>query len=299
MARSLADAQQQVSVVARKILAITDDKSLSDATQAERVAPLHTQLLAAQEELKSWEQVAARRTAMFGGSDPASAYGGPATSSYGPGGVGSAALFAPLALDDDQLRQLHDAAVSKKSVRVSVGRKDVVDGSADVPATLGPTLPSRFEPVRIAELFSSTAMPGPVVQYVRVNGTANPAAAVAAGGLKPDLGLDTDTLECRARKLAALIRTNDESLADFPGWAQVLTAELRAAVVKVENTQLLSGNGTDPNLAGLLGTSRLLGHARTTESPLDALEISVEALRTGPSFAEADAVVMHPSDWSA
>jgi hypothetical protein len=49
----------------------------------------------------------------------------------------------------------------------------------------------------------------------------------------------------------------------------------------------------------LLSTSGILTHAVGTDTPLDAIEISVAALRAGASLAEADLLVLHPNTWSA
>jgi hypothetical protein len=48
-------------------------------------------------------------------------------------------------------------------------------------------------------------------------------------------------------------------------------------VVNVENAELLSGDGTTGHLTGLLNTSGILTHAVGTDTPLDAVEISIAA----------------------
>jgi HK97 family phage major capsid protein len=60
---------------------------------------------------------------------------------------------------------------------------------------------------------------------------------------------------------------------------------------------LLNGNGTAPNLLGLLNVSGILTRARGTDSNLDALLKSVTDLRAGSSFVVANAVCMHPSNF--
>lgn len=70
-------------------------------------------------------------------------------------------------------------------------------------------------------------------------------------------------------------------------------------MINVENAELLSGDGTTGHLTGLLNTSGILTHAVGTDTVLDAVEISIAALRTGAALAEANLFVLHPNTWSA
>jgi HK97 family phage major capsid protein len=298
MAVSLDAARKDVREIANKILKITTDPKLSNARKVRDTSGLYAAMLKADAEVKDLEFVAARRKQIFGhddGSDAASENG----SGIGYGGQATSTIeqLAPLTLGDHEMRQLHEAVTSRKSIRLTT--KAAVDGGAVVPAELRPPLTSRYEPFRIASLFPAVGMSAPVVTFMRLNGTTNPATAVAQGGLKPDLGLASEVIELRAVKIAGLIQTFDESLADYAEWAGIISQELTAAIVHAENAQLLSGSGVAPNMVGLLATSGILTHPKGTDTALDALEIAVETLRTGPAFADADTVLMHPSDWSA
>ena len=75
--------------------------------------------------------------------------------------------------------------------------------------------------------------------------------------------------------------------------------EIVRQVINVENAELLSGDGTTGHLTGLLNTSGILTHAVGTDTVLDAVEISIAALRTGAALAEANLFVLHPNTWSA
>jgi len=69
-------------------------------------------------------------------------------------------------------------------------------------------------------------------------------------------------------------------------------------VTDVENTQVLTGDGTGQNLLGLLNVSGILTRLKGTDTNLDAMEQAIADLRTGAAFCEPDAVVIHPTSWS-
>jgi HK97 family phage major capsid protein len=90
----------------------------------------------------------------------------------------------------------------------------------------------------------------------------------------------------------------DEALMDFPAFLQVLTAELLAGLINEENHQILLGNGTAPDLTGILNTAGILTRARSSDTQLDALLKAISDLRSGTSYADADGIVMNPADWT-
>jgi HK97 family phage major capsid protein len=83
---------------------------------------------------------------------------------------------------------------------------------------------------------------------------------------------------------------------NFLGYAQT---EMTRQISDVENTQLLNGSGTGGNITGFLNTSGILTHTIASETALDAVEMSIAALRTGSALAEADLLVLNPATWSA
>lgn len=210
----------------------------------------------------------------------------------------------PILPSTEQLKGLHAAATSKQNLRVQVDTKAPLDltGAGIIPPTLAPGIVAfRREPFRVASLFPSSPMSGPAIEYVRHISTTGTATTVAPGGVKPELTLGTDTVTAYARKIAAHIGVIDETLLDFATTAGYVSQELVNALIATENVQLLSGNGTAPNLQGILTTSGLLTRTQAVapETVLDTLELALNDLRVGASFTEATGIVMHPNDYSA
>ncbi len=67
-----------------------------------------------------------------------------------------------------------------------------------------------------------------------------------------------------------------------------------------EEDQLLSGDGTTPNISGLLDQSGLqtldLSTSTSTRANLDGIRTAKRLVRTGTARANADAVLLNPSD---
>ena len=78
-----------------------------------------------------------------------------------------------------------------------------------------------------------------------------------------------------------------------------MPSELQRAIIDAETNQVVNGNGTLPNLTGLLHTTGTLSRAvATSEAPLDTINLAFNDLRIGAAFATANLVAMHPTTWT-
>ena len=102
------------------------------------------------------------------------------------------------------------------------------------------------------------------------------------------------------RKVATFLPISDELLEDAAQIGAYLNQRLQLFVSTAEDTQLLLGNGTAPNLQGFVASGRAIGtYARGTADD-NALAIFKAANGTrGSSFLEPDTVVIHPTNWQA
>jgi hypothetical protein len=126
------------------------------------------------------------------------------------------------------------------------------------------------------------------------------AATVHAGAQMPETSLTTVATILTAKKLGIFTTVVDELLADFPTFSQYTEVELQRQITDAENWQILNGDGTGDNLLGLLSVTGTLSRAKgATDTALDVLEQGITDLRNGPSFCEPDALLIHPSTWSA
>jgi HK97 family phage major capsid protein len=208
----------------------------------------------------------------------------------------SASLGAsPLAFSEADLRSLHEAALDRH-----VQTKATLDTSEAPMALVGdyrmsvwPTLRDR---VRILDYLPVERTVHPTVHFFRALTGANAAAAVPEGADKPESTPTWETAYAPVQKLAHYARVNDEVIADFADFRRVIGDEMIAGLIAEENDQLLNGNGTPPNISGLLdATTTTIGSAGTD---LDAIATAMNLIRT-TVYLEPDIVIMHPNDWAS
>lgn len=134
------------------------------------------------------------------------------------------------------------------------------------------------------------------VQEISTSSTDGAASATAEGAAAPEVEIQFAGDRERIGRLTAWIPATDEIFTDAPGLAAYVDGRLTEQVFIVETKQLLSGNGTYPQLRGLLtGWSGVLTQTSVNGDPFGSIALAcgkVEARRT-----VVDGVVMHPTDY--
>lgn len=214
-----------------------------------------------------------------------------------------ASTFSPLNFDLEELRAVHERVKRGEAAGFKT-KRDFNSAEGFLPAELYniPTFPRHER--RLLEFLPGFALDAPSLEYIQVNSVTGAAAPVDEGALKPELIMNTSHVIVTAQKLAAHTGISYESAQDWTAFTTAVTVELTKQVVDAENEFLLSGivsGGTTPvvETPGLLNTTGILTHHITSETALDAVEMSVAQLRTGPSLCEPDLLVLHPTTWSA
>ena len=193
-----------------------------------------------------------------------------------------------------QVKSMQEAAQSGHFFKADIDSTDApMAAVGDYRMTPFPFL--RDKP-RVASLIPTERTDAPTVFYFKGTTAASAAAAVAQGAAKPESSPVWTQVSVDIRKLAHYVRINDEVLADFTNFRQVIGTELLAGLIEAENGQLLTGSGVAPNISGLLTTAGILTQARGADSSLDAILKAKAALRVGASFTEPDALVIHPTN---
>jgi len=139
------------------------------------------------------------------------------------------------------------------------------------------------------------------IEYVQETGFVNNAGMVAEGTLKPESTLKLDLKNAPVRKIAHWFLASAEILADAPGLRSMIDNRLRYGLGFVEDVQLLKGDGTGQNLAGIKPQASdyavptgLTGFAAPTM--IDKLRIA--QLQVALALYPADGQVLHPIDWA-
>lgn len=154
----------------------------------------------------------------------------------------------------------------------------------------------RLQPT-IADLLGSGSITATSLQYwIQVAKEGGP-AAVAELGHKPFVHYTWDTRTDTLSKIAGLTKISDESFADIPYIVSEINGQLLYDLAMVEETQLLNGNGTGANLAGLLGRSGILALTKLVgDSVADTVFKAMTLIQTTNYFAP-DGIVIHPTTY--
>ncbi len=227
-----------------------------------------------------------------------------------PAGVANKGFVHPSIRDTpvEVWKSIHDAALSGKSLRTELGTKSPFGESSlspGLPSLIAPQLTQilPYEPDRLFTHFTGATMSGPSIEYLVHSGNANPAAAVAELGTKPDIGMELSTRVATPTKIAGLASISMEALQDFDSFLQFVPSELMRAVIDAETNEIVNGSGSSPHQLGLLNVSGTLTRAFPTSgdstlTALDCLELAINDLRVGAAYCKADMMAMHPGTFS-
>lgn len=189
-----------------------------------------------------------------------------------------------------------------------VGRKTLVtsgatSGGAFVPEDRIPGLFAdlpRMAPT-VLDLLDISETDLDVVEYVeqtsRTNAAAETAEAGATGdasGAAPESAAAYAVKTANVRDLTHFMPSTKRVLANTPQLSGLLDAELRDGISDRLATQVISGNGTAPNLRGIINTTGILSQALGTDSRSDAIHKGITQVRK--ELYEPTDLVLQPDD---
>jgi HK97 family phage major capsid protein len=119
------------------------------------------------------------------------------------------------------------------------------------PQVLPGVITKLYESVHMRNLLPVGSTNSNVIRYVRDNGGEGGPAMVAEGAVKPQIDRDLEILDANVRKMATYFRVPEEMIDDIPYLQSFLVEVGLEEVMKVEDAQILYGDGTGQNLSGL------------------------------------------------
>lgn len=174
-------------------------------------------------------------------------------------------------------------------------------GQLTTPQFLPGIVPLLFQPLTIADLIASGSTENSSLTYVIEAAFNDNTATVAEKGAKPQLDLTLTRRQDNVSKIANTAKVTDEMFQDASAFQAYLSNRMVFGVQRQEEAQLLSGNGTSPNLQGILNRAGLAptvvtSVGQTAVKIMEGIFNQITQLRA-VSFVEPDAIVMHPNDW--
>ena len=167
-----------------------------------------------------------------------------------------------------------------------------------------PILPEVERKFRVRNALRQGSMSGDAVQFPDVTGGEGAPTAVSEGSAKPQMDKDFSLVTYNAQTIAGYMRLSNQMLSDFQGITSYLAYELPRQIYNVEDTQLLTGDGSAPNLYGLesgalsdanlVGTSFENAIANGLSTKFDCILAAIGLLKS--SDYAPDGIIMNPQD---
>jgi HK97 family phage major capsid protein len=197
---------------------------------------------------------------------------------------------------------------------VVTGASDTSGGAFVTPARYGPVTDLIGErELSVRDLCTNINIQSDTFEFVQVTGKTNNAAGVAeatsaadptvvsgvitdvaGAGTKPESALTLAVVSTPVETIAHLMPITRRAAADAPQVRALVDQFLLYGLREEEEDQILNGNGTSPNLRGILQTSGIstVGSAGTD---LDAIVDAIRTIRN--DRRRPTALVIHPNDW--
>lgn len=137
----------------------------------------------------------------------------------------------------------------------------------------------------------------PYIQEVNAFTNESGAATVSEGSAKPEVTAEFTQADAPLRKIAAWIQVTMEALEDAPTLAGYINTRLSYMVLLEEEDQVLQGNGTAPNISGILDQSGIQTQTATNNDVPATIADAVAKVELKDGMA--DGVAMNPGDYWA
>lgn len=156
--------------------------------------------------------------------------------------------------------------------------------------------PNRDTPLTILDLIDRQSVSTNAIEWVQEVEFTNGAAEVAEGKVKPESKFGFELKQDVMAQIAHWVDITRAALADETQLQGYINGRLTYGLEKRLNAQVLNGDGTTPNLRGILTTP---GIGLYTGTAGDDSLIQIRKARTVAELSEyvPDGVVLHPSDW--
>lgn len=182
--------------------------------------------------------------------------------------------------------------------RIEISLKTLLDTTGYVPETTrtGRMVDYATRPIQVLDLIPQTTTSQAAVTYMEETTFTNNAAEIAEAGTYPESALALTEKSSTVRKVGTWLPVTDETLEDVPRAREYINNRLPFMVRQRLDSQVLVGNGTAPNLRGILNVAGIQTQAKGADPTPDAVYKGMVLVRT-TGWAIPDAFVTNPTDW--
>ena len=209
-----------------------------------------------------------------------------------------------LTKSDEYKGKLHLLASNRQFGSIGLEVKNTLTGAdATVAPDRKPGIVSgAFVPMTMESFLPSMPTSSNAIEFTRENAFTNSAAEASEGAAKAESALTWTLVNMPVSTVAHWIKISRQLAADNAALAAYVNTRMRYGVnLKVE-TQLVAGDGTAPNISGVLDSGNFTAHGYANAalgSTLKKLVLIRKVL--ADSWAAgfpADGIVLNPADWA-
>lgn len=160
--------------------------------------------------------------------------------------------------------------------------------------------------LRVADIFPTYVTGVSDIKYMEETTHTNNAAEIAeeTNAASPtaygEAALAMTERSVPVEKIAVWIPVTEEQLEDVAGIGEFIENRLTYMVRNRLDGQLVAGDGSTPNIRGVLNASNIQSQAKGSDPTPDAIfkaMTKVRGVTAGTGFGEPSAVLVHPNDW--
>jgi HK97 family phage major capsid protein len=159
-------------------------------------------------------------------------------------------------------------------------------------------VPGAFRALNVLDFVPMGTTGSNQIEYTREASWTNDAAETKEGAAKPESDLTFELVNDPVRTIAHFIRASKQVLDDAPMLQSYIDRRMRHGLQARLQSQILKGNGTSPNIAGLSASGRHTAFTpQSGEIALDSLNRAKYAI-IGADYMP-NVIIMNPADFGA
>lgn len=193
------------------------------------------------------------------------------------------------------------ALTERRSPSARIEIKNTIPSTASTtsfPQNMTGIVPGIFKPLTIRDILPSGTTGAIMVVGMKEATRTNSAAEVAQGAAKAESSLTFSQYNVPIETVAHFIKVSSQLLADAPAVVSYVDTFLRYGLEERIDLQLLKGDGSTPNLSGILDAGNFTAFTPTAGANL------VESINKAKYILWAngytpDTVIVNPADWGA
>lgn len=218
-------------------------------------------------------------------------------------GTDAVETLGQIVIKSDAFKQF--AAGNSQKMRIEantiIGQEGSPPANSDTivaPNRLPGIVPGAFRLLKVRDVLPRGNTSSNSIEFTRELAWTNNAAETNEGITKPQSSLTFELKNVPVQTVAHWIKASKQVLEDAPMLQSYIDNRMRYGVEYRIDSQLVNGNGTNPNLSGILDTGNFTAFTPTPgENGLDSINRAIYAVYA--SEYAPSAILMNPADWGA